>query len=109
MPLLKRQCVHLDVHPACWRFEPRILVIGRLECVGPSRQVARVAQELEHFGTWSSDLNALDIKHAHGRLLHGLKGPLLSLDDAEVLVVTGTWPASTWRCPEPPVRSRFVD
>lgn len=31
-----------------------------LECVGPSRQVARVAQELELFGTGGLDLNALD-------------------------------------------------
>jgi hypothetical protein len=76
----------VDIHRASRCLQARPLVVGRLEGVRPLREVARVAQELEHLGTGGSDLNALDIKHAHGRLL-GLKGLVLPLDDAGVRVV----------------------
>ena len=85
-PRIRRRA-QVDIHGACGRFEPRTPVVGRLEGVRPSREVTRVAQELEHFGTRGSDLNALDIKHAHDRLL-GLKGLVLPLDDVEVRIVT---------------------
>ena len=71
--------------------------------------VARVAQELEHFATGGSDLNALDIKHAHGRLLvYNVISPSLPLDEAELRVVMDLAILHLARR-EPRVRSPFVD
>lgn len=66
------------INRSCGRLEPGSTIPGRRECVRPVRQVAGVAQKLEHFAARGSDLNALDIEHAHGRLLErrdALSGP----------------------------------
>ena len=43
-----------------------------------TRQITGIPQELEHLAARGADLNTLDLKHAHGRLLerrYALSGP----------------------------------
>jgi hypothetical protein len=66
-----------------------LTIPGRRECVRPLRQVAGVAQKLEYCAARGSDLDALDIKHAHGRLLERRDALSDPFDDSATSPVNG--------------------
>src|SRR5713226_7061108 len=57
-----------DLHFALGALEPRSLAIRGFEGSRPSRQVARIAHELEHGIPVSSNLYALNFEQSHGYL-----------------------------------------